>query len=444
MALADLTPTAVLRAIEEYDRLGQDAFLRRYGFRRALRYVLVHDGRRYDSKAIAGAAHGHLDGRAPLRPRDFSGGAAHCVGLLRGLGFKVIDDIAATDGALSQLLDRTGTLRVSRAAGRPALHQPIVLLWAVGRAGLGKPRILPWDETEHTLGALLLRHGLPGERPRPDYPLAALHRAGLWELTGHTEPVPRAHGDTALRNWFRRQQPAGGLDAEAHALLGRSARARSAVVETLLTTYFVDLEAGALLDDVGLGELASGEPTSRGLASGELASGELTSREGASGEGDFGADRRSGADPLAPDPLASDPLAPDLHGAMLAAEYDRLSRIAERQQSVNRGRRAPRSAAPVRSAEARRAVLLRSGRRCENPRCTGAPDDVTVAGEPILEVDHVLDLAAGGPDLPDHMVALCPNCHAVKTRGRTGEQLRAVLLDVARSRHARLLRGTDG
>ncbi|MEU3712641.1 HNH endonuclease signature motif containing protein [Streptomyces catenulae] len=406
MALADLTPTAVLRAIEEYDRLGQDAFLRRYGFRRALRYVLVHDGRRYDSKAIAGAAHGHLDGRDPLRPRDFSGGASHAAGLLRGLGFKVVDD-AATDAALGQLLDRLGALRVSRAAGRPALHQPIVLLWAVGRAARGEPRILPWAETEQALGALLLRHGLRRERPRPDGPVAALHRAGLWELTGHTEPVPRAHGDAALRGWFRRQRPDGGLDAEVYALLGGSAGARSAVVETLLGTYFVDLEPGALLEAVGLGELPCEQ--------GELAT-----------------------------PHGSDPHGTDLRGALLAAEYDRLSRMAEAQQPVNRGRRTPRSAAPVRSAEARRAVLLRSGRRCENPRCTGAPDDVTVAGEPILEVDHVLDLAGGGPDLPDHMVALCPNCHAVKTRGRTGEELRAVLLDVARSRHARLLRGVDG
>ncbi|WP_405743604.1 HNH endonuclease [Streptomyces sp. NBC_01525] len=393
MALADLTPTAVLRAIEEYDRLGQDAFLGRYGFRRALRYVLVHDGRRYDSKAIAGAAHGHLDGHAPLRPRDFSGGAEHAVELLRGLGFKVVDEAAPADDALGQLLGRIGRLRVSRASGRPALHQPIVLLWAVGRARRGERRILPWAETEHALGALLLRHGLQRERPRPDYPLAALHRAGLWELTGHTEPVPRAHGDTALRGWFRRQRPDGGLDAAVYALLGRSDRARTAVVDTLLTTYFVDLDPGPLLAEVGWGELGAGDA--------------------------------------------------DLRGAVLAAEYDRLSRIAERQQTENRGRRTGRSAAPVRSAEARRAVLLRSGRRCENPRCTGAPDDVTVGGEPILEVDHVLDLAGGGPDLPDHMVALCPNCHAIKTRGRTGEELRTVLLDVARTRHAHLRRGAD-
>jgi 5-methylcytosine-specific restriction protein A len=37
------------------------------------------------------------------------------------------------------------------------------------------------------------------------------------------------------------------------------------------------------------------------------------------------------------------------------------------------------------------------------------------------------------------MIALCPNCHAVKTRGRTREELRPVLLQAARNRHLELL-----
>ncbi|MGW1836531.1 HNH endonuclease [Streptomyces sp. NPDC002067] len=399
MALADLTPTAVLQAIEEYDRLGQDAFLRMYGFRRALRYVLVHDGRRYDSKAIAGAAHGRLDGHGPLRPRDFSGGAQHAAERLRGLGFKVVDTAGQADGELGQLLLRIGKLRVSRVDGRPALHQPVVLLWAVGRAARGAARMLPWRETERTLGELLRHHGLPGSRPRPDYPIAALHRAGLWELTGYEEAVPSAHGDAVVRRWFEAQQPAGGLDAAAYDLLGRSAPAREAVVDALLARFFDGLDPAPLLRATGLDDAPPGLP-------------------GTGSE-----------------------IPPGAAGAVsVAAEYDRLHRAAQRQQERNQGRRRPGSAAPVRSPEARQAVLLRSGGHCENPGCTGQPDDVTADGHPILEVDHVRDLATGGPDLPENMVALCPNCHAVKTRGRTSEELRAALLTVARERHARLRR----
>ncbi|MBJ6639883.1 HNH endonuclease [Streptomyces sp. DHE7-1] len=88
-----------------------------------------------------------------------------------------------------------------------------------------------------------------------------------------------------------------------------------------------------------------------------------------------------------------------------------------------------------RSPAARQAVLLRSGGTCENPRCLGHPAELTDAGAPLLEVDHVHDLGSGGGDIPETMIALCPNCHALKTRGRNRRDLQAVLLRVARRRH---------
>ncbi|MFF9982392.1 HNH endonuclease signature motif containing protein [Streptomyces erythrochromogenes] len=63
--------------------------------------------------------------------------------------------------------------------------------------------------------------------------------------------------------------------------------------------------------------------------------------------------------------------------------------------------------------------MVRAEDRCENPRCGGAPADITDAGDALLEVDHVDELAAGGADNASQMIALCPNCHAIKTRGGT-------------------------
>jgi 5-methylcytosine-specific restriction enzyme A len=100
----------------------------------------------------------------------------------------------------------------------------------------------------------------------------------------------------------------------------------------------------------------------------------------------------------------------------------------------------PRISADIlRLESARRAVLLRSEGHCENPSCTGEPQDITDAGRPILDVDHIKDLALGGRDHPEQMIALCPNCHATKTRGRTREQLRDELFKVARQRHTEIL-----
>src|SRR2546423_15042075 len=62
MALADLTANAVNTAIDEYDKVGGEAFRAKYGFGAAKDYFVIRDGRAYDSKAIAGAAHGYLPG----------------------------------------------------------------------------------------------------------------------------------------------------------------------------------------------------------------------------------------------------------------------------------------------------------------------------------------------------------------------------------------------
>ncbi|MFG2338680.1 HNH endonuclease [Streptomyces yangpuensis] len=88
-----------------------------------------------------------------------------------------------------------------------------------------------------------------------------------------------------------------------------------------------------------------------------------------------------------------------------------------------------------RSVSAREAVLIRSEDTCENRTCLGHPTERTDAGAAILEVDHVDPLARGGADTPEAMIALCPNCHALKTRGRNRKKLQSLLLKTARLRH---------
>lgn len=119
-------------------------------------------------------------------------------------------------------------------------------------------------------------------------------------------------------------------------------------------------------------------------------------------------------------------------------EYRRLVAAVEEREARTRGRRSDAGGArPVRILAARKAVLLRCGGQCENPNCSGQPRDVKDDGAPILEIDHLEEIATGGRDHPEQMVALCPNCHAVKTHGRTREALRSLLTDVAACEHAK-------
>ncbi|WP_210408498.1 HNH endonuclease [Caulobacter sp. FWC26] len=91
MALGDLDAKAVTRALDEFDAVGRAAFLAKYGFGEARSYFVRRGESLYDSKAIAGAAHGYLGlGAAPLKPEDFSGGDATVARVLKALGFDVV------------------------------------------------------------------------------------------------------------------------------------------------------------------------------------------------------------------------------------------------------------------------------------------------------------------------------------------------------------------
>ncbi|MFE2376210.1 HNH endonuclease [Streptomyces sp. NPDC059398] len=83
-----ITRESVLKVLAEHDELGRDVFLAKYGFGEARSYALVHQGREYDSKAVAGVAHKWDQGRA-LRPDEFSGGKDHAAAWLKRVGFQV-------------------------------------------------------------------------------------------------------------------------------------------------------------------------------------------------------------------------------------------------------------------------------------------------------------------------------------------------------------------
>ncbi len=89
MPLEDLTSRdAVLSAVAEFDAIGQDAFLAKYGFGPARRYFLEVGHKLYDSKAIVGAAYGfQYPDRGPLKPQEFTGGQRTVQAKLEQLGF---------------------------------------------------------------------------------------------------------------------------------------------------------------------------------------------------------------------------------------------------------------------------------------------------------------------------------------------------------------------
>ncbi|HWI94542.1 MAG TPA: AAA family ATPase [Solirubrobacterales bacterium] len=97
MALGDISdPSAVRRAINEFGRIGRDAFLAKYGIGSARRYVVVDNGREYDAKAILAAAHNFQFGER-LEREDFGSGLRSTVPKLRELGYTVEERAASAE-----------------------------------------------------------------------------------------------------------------------------------------------------------------------------------------------------------------------------------------------------------------------------------------------------------------------------------------------------------
>ena len=115
-----VTRIHVLRAIQEYDRLGPERFFSEHGFGPARNYELLWEKRRYPPKAILGTAHEFATGHR-LGPGDFECRKAGAVSVLSKLGFTVQPRRPA-----GKADPRTGARTPSAAPQRPALpHSPL-------------------------------------------------------------------------------------------------------------------------------------------------------------------------------------------------------------------------------------------------------------------------------------------------------------------------------
>ena len=88
----------------------------------------------------------------------------------------------------------------------------------------------------------------------------------------------------------------------------------------------------------------------------------------------------------------------------------------------------------------RSAVVREFALRAANGVCQGCGEDapfVDTSGEPFLEVHHLHRRGDGGPDDPENVIAVCPNCHRRVHHGRDGDELNRELIERADARNAR-------
>ena len=260
VTLQELTdPNAVLEALNEFDRLGRADFLKAYGFGTHRGYVVIHDGKTYDSKAIAGVAFGYqFPERGPLKPADFSGGDATVRAKLESLGFHV-----EGPGRLSRalLMSTLADLNVSRLpGGEPAPYKPLLVLVALAKLQLGYPRLTPFDEFHSRVVSLSLPRLSGAEVPFPE-PYWRLQNDGdIWDVIDDDDQplVDRYPGADPPNLEVLRSSRAGLTEAAHDLLLQPDVFAEAA--RLIVRTYFPGYEAD-VLERVGITGVAMDLPS---------------------------------------------------------------------------------------------------------------------------------------------------------------------------------------
>ncbi|WP_165820036.1 AAA family ATPase [Microvirga sp. KLBC 81] len=169
MSLSLLTsPEAVHLALDEFDSLGEEEFLRRYGYGRSRSYFIIRDGKRYDSKAIVGVAVGkQYPQRGPLRADEFSGGEQTVQTKLKQLGFEVVSPGAADSSPRAEFSSNEALLVITEIWGEPVV--PPTKYLAVWRTKSGRELALQLDQRSARVWIEAPPPSLPGVSVQREY-----------------------------------------------------------------------------------------------------------------------------------------------------------------------------------------------------------------------------------------------------------------------------------
>ena len=158
-----MTRDAVLDAVDEYEDLGRDAFLSKYGLAAQVDVVLEYVGQKYDGMAVIAAGHGFATG-APLAPGELVNRENEVAERLSRLQFRVLCTQKAAKAPRSRSTGTgSGTRRSSTRTSSPATRAAAP---AVARDGRKLPvpdwTLQPGDVVDRKKLALV--HGDPMTR----------------------------------------------------------------------------------------------------------------------------------------------------------------------------------------------------------------------------------------------------------------------------------------
>ena len=442
---------AVLKAMQEFDDLGRDAFLTKYNFGKAREFFLFHDGKFYDSKAIVNRAHGIEAGDdGVLAASEFSGGEDTVQKSLNTLGFTVVrtrlPDSQPAGDAKAVLLtwnpQRWQWTDRDDVASSVSAGEPIQRRWSCGNTNalpIGtRAFVLRQGEEPRGIVASGWTVAVPFEEPHWDAELAAKGETAHYirlafdaVLPEVGEPVdPRAEsGPLSAINWAipRSGTSISGKAYEALELLWASRQESSlngarwtrpeltasveAYIEMLQkmrdgqkfvkTEYYHELKARFGRTEKAFEYRMQNISYVFSLLGRQWVSGLPPARN-------VGASVAAEIESILAE-IEERPVTPDF-----AFDIQVKTEVAKGKVEKPSGNKTPKkvfasATGYERDPKVKAWVLIAAGGSCEC--CRKQAPFVSIDGSPFLEVHHIRRLADAGPDVVENAVALCPNCH---------------------------------
>jgi 5-methylcytosine-specific restriction protein A len=90
----------------------------------------------------------------------------------------------------------------------------------------------------------------------------------------------------------------------------------------------------------------------------------------------------------------------------------------------------------ARSLEVKEYAITRANGICEY--CVKEAPFISLSGVPFLEVHHIHKLADDGPDTPENVSAICPNCHREAHYGMNKEELKEGLIIIIKKKEEKI------
>lgn len=121
----------------------------------------------------------------------------------------------------------------------------------------------------------------------------------------------------------------------------------------------------------------------------------------------------------------------DLEKTSLDTLYERA-----KESSAGPSERKTSTTKHTRKSYSRSEVVREYALRSADGVCQGCGEDAPFVDdneEPFLEVHHLYRRSDGGPDDPNNVIALCPNCHRRVHHGKDGDKFNQGLIDRVRS-----------